>query len=135
MIVAPRVCRLYPQPWFRRHSAGMARVALYVHHAYIPTMEDLRFEWDPVKARANLRKHGVSFEEAQTAFADEFALVVDDPIHSDHEARFVLLGLSARLRLLMVVHCYRAAPEVIRLISAQPATPSERAQYGAHRGL
>jgi uncharacterized DUF497 family protein len=96
-------------------------------------MEDLHFEWEPAKARANLRKHGVTFEEAQTAFADEHALVIDDPIHSEDEDRFLLLGLSARLRLLVVVHCYRTAPEVIRLISAQPATPSERAQYAAQR--
>lgn len=96
-------------------------------------MEDLQFAWDPAKARANLRKHGVSFEEAQTAFADENALVVDDPLHSEDEDRFILLGLSARLRVLMVVHCYRSTPEIIRLISAQPATPSERAQYVAQR--
>lgn len=96
-------------------------------------MDELRFEWDPAKARANVRKHGVSFNEAQTAFADEFALVVDDPVHSDEEDRFVLLGLSARLRVVVVVHCYRSAPEVIRLISAQLATPSERAQYTAQR--
>ncbi|MGQ0650481.1 MAG: BrnT family toxin, partial [Gemmatimonadaceae bacterium] len=64
---------------------------------------------------------------------DEYALVVDDPAHSDDEARFIVLGLSARLRLAMVVHCCRSAPEVVRLISAQPATPSERAQYAAHR--
>ncbi len=96
-------------------------------------MDNLQFEWDPAKARANARKHGVTFDEAQTAFADEYALVVDDPVHSGDEARFILLGLSARLRLLMVVHCYRTAPEVIRLISAQPATPAERAQYAAQR--
>lgn len=96
-------------------------------------MEDLKFEWSPAKARANLRKHGVSFEEAQTAFADEYALVVDDPVHSADEARFILLRLSARLRVLMVVHCYRSTPGIIRLISAQPATPTERAQYAAQR--
>ena len=55
-------------------------------------MDDVHFEWDPTKARANLRKHGVSFEEAQTAFADEFALVVEDRVHSETEDRFILLG-------------------------------------------
>ena len=82
------------------------------------------------KARQNLRKHGVSFAEPQTAFADEDALVVGDPDHSSEEERFYLLGLSARLPLLVVVHCYRAEDGVIRLISAWKATPSERAQYG-----
>ena len=96
-------------------------------------MDDVHFEWDPAKARANLRKHGVSFEEAQTAFADEFALLLENAAHSENEDRFILLGLCARLRLLVVVHCYRTAPGVLRLISAERATPSERAQYGAHR--
>jgi len=79
-----------------------------------------RFEWDPRKARENLRKHGVSFEEAVTAFSDDEALL-----------RFVLLGLSGALRLLTVVHCYRVDDEVIRVISARRATRSERVQYGA----
>jgi len=90
-----------------------------------------RFNWDPAKARENLRKHGVSFEEAQTVFDDEQALVLDDPDHSIDEPRFVLLGLSATLRVLLVVHSYREDDEVIRLISARKATRSERAQYGA----
>jgi len=90
-----------------------------------------RFDWDPVKARENLRKHAVSFEEAQTVFDDEQALLLDDPDHSTDEQRFVLLGLSAPLRLLLVVHSYREDDEVIRLISARKATRSERAQYGA----
>ena len=94
-------------------------------------MDELRFEWDAAKARQNLRKHGVAFEEAQTAFADVDAIVVEDPSHSSEEERFYLLGLSARLRLLVVVHCYRTDDGVIRLISAWKATPSERAQYGA----
>jgi hypothetical protein len=92
---------------------------------------ELRFEWDLAKARVNLRKHGVSFEEAQTAFADDRALVVPDAVHSGTEERFYLLGLSSRLRLLVVVHCYRTENAVIRLISARKADPSERAQYGA----
>jgi len=94
-------------------------------------VDDLRFEWDAAKARQNLRKHGVTFDEAQTAFADEDAIIVDDPDHSSTEERFYLLGVSAHLRLLVVVHCYRAEDAVIRLISAWKATSSERAQYGA----
>ena len=94
-------------------------------------MAELRFGWDPAKARVNFRKHGVSFEEAQTAFADDRAVLVPDPVHSGTEERFYLLGLSAQLRLLVVVHCYRADDEVIRLISARKADSSERAQYGA----
>ena len=93
-------------------------------------MSDLHFEWDPAKASANRRKHGVSFEEATTAFSDEHGLLLDDPDHSTAtEDRFVLLGLSAATRLLVVVHCYRAAPDTIRLISARKATRPEQRQY------
>ncbi len=92
-------------------------------------MSDIRFEWDPRKAAGNLRKHGVSFEDAQTVFSDERALFLDDPDHSEEEDRFVLLGLSAALRVLVVVHCYRAEDQVIRLISARRATRHERDVY------
>jgi len=94
-------------------------------------MADLRIEWDPEKARANAQKHGVSFEEAATAFADELGLVIPDPEHSDEEDRFVLLGMSWSLRILVVCHCYREASDVIRIISAREATKAERAQYPA----
>jgi uncharacterized DUF497 family protein len=89
----------------------------------------LRFGWDPRKNRANRIKHGVTFEEAQTVFLDEHALLIDDPEHSDDEDRFVLLGLSSTLRALVVCHCYRHGGDVIRIISARKADPSERAQY------
>ena len=92
-------------------------------------MADIRFEWDPAKDRANRRKHGVSFEEAETVFADEHALLIDDPAHSAAEDRFVLLGLSARFRILLVVHSYREREEVIRIISARRATKPERDRY------
>ena len=92
-------------------------------------MSDLRIEWDPRKAAANRRKHGVSFEEAATVFADEAALLIADPEHSDQEDRFVLLGLSATLRVLVVVHCYRETEDVIRIISARKATRRERGHY------
>jgi hypothetical protein len=94
-------------------------------------MSDLSFEWDWQKAAANHAKHGISFDEAATAFADEQGLLLDDPDHSLEEDRFVLLGLSAQLRLLVVVHCYREADSVIRLISARKANPIERHQYAA----
>lgn len=82
-----------------------------------------------MKATINLRKHGVTFEEAQTAFLDDNALIVDDSEHSAVESRFVLLGVSASLRLLVVVHAYRSDRDTIRLISARRATRSERTTY------
>lgn len=90
----------------------------------------LRFEWDPAKAAANRRKHGDSFEDAQTAFSDERARVLDDPDHSAEEERFVLLGLSSSLRMLVVAHCYRSAGAIIRIISARRATKAEERSYG-----
>jgi uncharacterized protein len=95
-------------------------------------MAVVRFEWDPRKSRANKAKHGVSFEEARTAFLDEHARVIPDPQHSDEEDRFVLLGLSVQLRVLVVCHCYREADQVIRIISARRADPTERRQYAEY---
>jgi uncharacterized DUF497 family protein len=89
----------------------------------------LRFEWDGAKERQNRRKHGVSFHEATTVFADEHALLIDDPDHSEEEDRFVLLGLSSALRTLVVCHCYREADDVVRIISARRAVKSERERY------
>lgn len=93
-------------------------------------MSGLRFEWDARKSAANERKHGITFEEAETVFTDEQGLLLSDPEHSQDEARFILIGLSASLRALVVCHCYRETDEVIRLISARKATRSERRQYG-----
>lgn len=92
-------------------------------------MSLLRFEWDETKNRSNRRKHGVSFEEARTAFLDENARVIPDPDHSDDDDRFVLLGLSISLRVLLVCHCYRKEDEVIRLVSARKADRNEIKQY------
>ena len=92
-------------------------------------MSDPTFEWDKRKASDNRRKHGISFEEARSAFLDENARVIPDPEHSDDEDRFILLGLSVRLRLLVAVHCYRQQEDVIRIISARQAERSERKQY------
>ncbi|MBX9630772.1 MAG: BrnT family toxin [Burkholderiales bacterium] len=89
----------------------------------------LRFDWDSRKAAQNLRKHGISFEEAKTVFLDERARLIDDPDHSEEEDRFVLLGLSGALRLLLVCHCYRSESGVIRIISARKATRAESKFY------
>jgi uncharacterized DUF497 family protein len=93
----------------------------------------LRFDWDARKSLANKRKHGVSFEEARTVFFDDDALLIDDPDHPDVEDRFILLGMSVTLRLIVVVHCYRESSHVIRIISARKANASERAEYGEER--
>ncbi len=93
----------------------------------------LEFSWDPTKARSNARKHGISFEEAQTAFYDDNARLTHDPDHSDQEDRFLLLGMSAVLHLLVVSHSYREGDSVIRIISARKATKHEQTQYAEFR--
>ena len=87
----------------------------------------LVFEWDPRKARANLRKHGVTFDEACSAFEDILSVTIPDPLHSREEGRFVLIGHSHRGRLLVVVHTDRG--NRIRIISARPATKKERGYH------
>lgn len=89
----------------------------------------MRFEWDENKARINRKKHGVSFEEAETVFYDASALVIDDPEHSDSEDRFIILGMSGSARLLVVCHCLRESETVIRIISARKATKTESSYY------
>jgi uncharacterized DUF497 family protein len=89
----------------------------------------LEFQWNPSKARANLRKHGVSFEEALTVFHDVYASQYVDDEHPGDENRFILLGMSARSRVLAVCHCERANGEVVRIISARKATAKERSSY------
>ena len=92
-------------------------------------MGNIEFAWDRRKARSNLVKHGVSFEEAQTVFLDENARLIDDPDHSEEEERFLLLGYSFQARCLMVSHCYREPDSVIRMISARRATVQEEEVY------
>ena len=92
-------------------------------------MKELHFEWDPEKAEANPRKHGVSFEEAASVFYDGLAVEFYDDENSEWEDRFLLLGLSVSLRLLMVCHCYRAKESVIRIFSARKATKNEAKHY------
>lgn len=92
-------------------------------------MPDLRFDWDERKNAANRRKHKVSFEEAQTVFYDDRAIFMEDPDDDEEEDRFVLIGLSASLRTLVVCHCYREDEDVIRIISARKAHREERRDY------
>jgi uncharacterized protein len=87
----------------------------------------LRFRWDPRKAAANVRKHGVTFEEAATVFADPLSLTIADPDHSGEEQRFLVLGLSSRRRLLVVAHSERG--DAVRIISARRVTRRERRTY------
>jgi len=87
----------------------------------------MRFEWDGAKAADNLARHGVSFEEAATVFRDALSQTGRDPDHSIDEERFVVFGVSARGRLLVVAHTERG--DTIRIISARAATPSERKIY------
>lgn len=92
-------------------------------------MNDLHFEWDEAKEKANIAKHSVSFDEAKTVFCDENARLISDPDHSEDEDRFILMGLSSSLRLLVVCHCYRVDEKVIRIISARKATRPESKIY------
>ena len=92
-------------------------------------MKALRFEWDEAKNRTNQRKHGVSFAEAQSVFFDDQAVEFYDDEHSEWEDRFLMLGLSAKLRLLLVCHCVRHGGSVIRIVSARKATKKEQGLY------
>ena len=92
-------------------------------------MSDIRFEWDERKNRENKRKHRVSFEEAQTVFLDENAVRYFDPDHSEDEDRFIMLGMSFTLRVLVVCHCYHEDDLVIRIISARKADKGEQSDY------
>jgi len=96
---------------------------------YNVVLPELSFDWDDKKAILNQKKHRISFSEARTAFADENALLIYDPDHSDEEDRFVLMGLSLKLRIVVVSHGYRKAENVIRIISARKATRREEGQY------
>lgn len=89
----------------------------------------IKFQWDVAKAALNLKKHGVSFDEAKTVFYDEFAVQFFDEDHSGSEERFVLLGLSSRAKLLVVCHCERDHGATIRIISARKATRREKSFY------
>ena len=92
-------------------------------------MDKIKFIWDNRKEKANIAKHGVSFEEATTVFFDEYAIEYFDPDHSDDEDRFILFGISRNLRLLVVCYCYRENDTIVRIISARKATQRESSNY------
>ena len=93
----------------------------------------MKFEWDPIKASSNVKKHKVTFEVARTVFYDDFAIQFFDEEHSADEDRFLLLGMSSDARLLLVCHCEREGGEVIRIISARKATENEARHYRGER--
>jgi len=93
----------------------------------------MRFEWDSRKNEINQKKHGISFEEAKTVFYDEYAILFDDPDHSEEEDRFLIIGFSQRENLCIVSHCYRGEDEIIRIISARKATKVETSFYTENR--
>ena len=92
-------------------------------------MTEIHFEWHSTKSAVNAKKHGISFDEAKSVFSDENAKLISDPDHSDNEDRFILLGISVRLRTLVVCHCYRGDDNIIRIITARKATTSESKKY------
>lgn len=92
-------------------------------------MNKLIFEWDDTKNKTNLLKHGISFEEAQAVFFDDNAIEFDDPDHSIDEERYLLIGFSQTLKVLVVCHCYRSDESIIRIISARKATKKEQKVY------
>jgi hypothetical protein len=92
-------------------------------------MKYIQFEWDEEKNKLNKKKHKVSFQEAKTVFYDSQALLIHDPDHSDEEERFIIMGISQSLKILVVCHCYRIDDEVIRIISARKAKRDEIDQY------
>lgn len=92
-------------------------------------MNSIKFEWEASKAASNVQKHGITFEEARTVFFDERARLINDPDHSEIEDRFILLGFSSSLRVIVVCHCYRSEGNVIRIISARKATTTEKKAY------
>ena len=100
---------------------------------YNVRMATLKFEWDTEKDKANLKKHGISFNEARSVFYDEYAIQFFDPDHSDTEDRFILLGISNLLNNLVVCHCFREEETVIRIISARKAAAEEEQVYWSSR--
>lgn len=96
-------------------------------------MKILSFEWDKKKENANVKKYGISFEDARTAFYDEHALQFYDPDHSGDEERFILLGTNHKLKTLVVCHCFKEAETVIRIISARTADKDEQNAYWSQR--
>jgi uncharacterized protein len=98
-------------------------------------MSIIQFTWDDNKNAKNFKKHKIWFEEAETVFFDEHALRISDHEHSEHEERWIMLGLSSSTKLLLVCHCYRENDEIIRLISARKATKYESKQYHQKKAI
>ena len=92
-------------------------------------MDGLRFKWDKKKEKINIKKHGISFEEANSVFYDEKAIQFFDPDHSEDEGRFILLGISFKLRIMVVCRCFRESETVVRLVSARKADKDEQKEY------
>ena len=92
-------------------------------------MADIKFTWDSRKNKQNIQKHKISFDEAKTVFFDDFARIIFDPDHSEDEKRFIILGASTYLKILIVCHCYRENDSIIRIISARKANKNEKNQY------
>ena len=92
-------------------------------------MKSINFKWNQSKSKINFQKHGISFEEAQSVFYDDFAIEFFDDEHSEDEDRFILLGMSEKFRILVVCHCYRESDSVIRIISSRKATRKESKYY------
>lgn len=105
------------------------RLDLHIHCNYTVVVAELRFAWDGCKTSANERKHGVSFDEAESVFFDEHAILVDDAEHSHSELRFVLRGISSKLRVVVVSHTLCDRGDTIRIISARKAIKREQEQY------
>jgi len=89
----------------------------------------MKFKWDENKAKSNTLKHKITFEEAKTVFDDDNARLIADQEHSENEDRFILLGMSYKLKILTVVHCYKDDEDNIRIISARKSTKKETKQY------
>jgi uncharacterized protein len=96
-------------------------------------MNQLEFQWDDEKNKINIKKHGISFDEAKTVFYDEYAIQFFDPDHSEDEGRFLLLGTSFKLKTLVVCHCFRQEETIIRIISARKADKDEERDYWSAR--
>ena len=114
-------------------NSRVNRLDTYIVYAYNVRMVELRFEWDGRKEKANIKKHGVSFEEARTVFFDENAIQFFDPDHSENEDRFILLGLSFKPRIVVVCHYLRESETVVRLFSAREADRDEEREYWRRR--
>ena len=118
-----------PNCGFNHHSPLAWDIDFASGSMYTIRMGNLCFAWDEKKNRENARKHGISFVEAQTVFLDENALRFFDPDHSRDEDRFIMLGMSFKLRVVVVCHCYRETETVIRIISARKANRHEVEHY------